>query len=312
MNDDASSRRPRENGADTRRSRETGAEEGSSVIAMLRRLLPVSRRSDDPVRDAIEELMEDADNEASISSHERLLLGNILHLRDVTAYDVMVPRADIAAVEVDATLCEVAEQVASCGHSRLPVYRETLDDVIGMVHIKDILPVVAKGRSTALKTLVRRVLFVSPAIRVLDLMLEMRLKRTHMALVVDEYGGIDGLVTIEDLVEQIVGEIEDEHDVETEPEMVLDPDGTLAADARVLLEDFEDRFTIAFSEEEKEDTDTLGGLVFRVAGRVPLRGELVEHPSGLQFEVLDADPRRIRRLRVRNLPPERTPETTEA
>ncbi|MGC2854904.1 hemolysin family protein [Novispirillum sp. DQ9] len=279
---------------------------------MLRRLLPVSRRSDDPVRDAIEELMEDADNEASITSHERLLLGNILHLRDVTAYDVMVPRADIAAVEIDAALGDVAEQVATCGHSRLPVFRETLDDVIGMVHIKDILPVVAKGRTVALKHLVRRVLFVSPAIRVLDLMLEMRLKRTHMALVVDEYGGIDGLVTIEDLVEQIVGEIEDEHDVETEPEMVLEVDGTLAADARVLLEDFEDRFAIAFSEEEKEDTDTLGGLVFRVAGRVPLRGELVEHPSGLQFEVLDADPRRIRRLRVRNLPPERTPETTEA
>ncbi len=313
MNDDTSSRRPRENGADTKRPRDTnGAEEGSSVIAMLRRLLPVSRRSEDPVRDAIEELMEDADSEASITSHERILLGNILHLRDLTAYDVMVPRADIAAVEIEATLPEVAEQVALCGHSRLPVYRETLDDVIGMVHIKDVLPVVAKGRTVGLKHLVRTVLFVSPAIRVLDLLLEMRLKRTHMALVVDEYGGIDGLVTIEDLVEQIVGEIEDEHDVESEPEMALDGDGTLAADARVLLEDFEDRFAITFSDEEKEDTDTLGGLVFRVAGRVPLRGELVEHPLGLQFEVLDADPRRIRRLRVHNLPPERTPETSEA
>lgn len=302
MNDDTSSRRPRENGAD----------ESTSLVGMLRRLLPVNRRSDDPVRDAIEELMEDPDSETSIDAHERLLLSNILHLRDVTAEDVMVPRADIAAVEMQASLAEVAEQVAQCGHSRLPVYRDTLDDVIGMVHIKDILPVLAKGRNAHLKNLVRRVLFVSPAIRVLDLLLEMRLKRTHMALVVDEYGGIDGLVTIEDLVEQIVGEIEDEHDVESEPEMVLEADGTLAADARVSLEDFEKRFGSFFTDEEREETDTLGGLVFRAAGRVPLRGELVAHGSGLEFEVLDADPRRIRRLRVRNLPSRATAEAAEA
>lgn len=292
MNDDTSSRRPRENGAD----------ESGSLIAMLRRLLPGSRRSEDPVREAIEELMEENDPESSIDAHERLLLGNILHLRDVTAYDVMVPRADISAVEIGTSLAEVAEQVARCGHSRLPVYRKTLDDVLGMVHIKDMLPILAKARDVDLRHLVRRVMFVSPAIRVLDLMLEMRLKRTHMALVVDEYGGIDGLVTIEDLVEQIVGEIEDEHEQESEPEMVVTSDGILTADARVLLEDFEERFGMEFTEEEKEDTDTLGGLVFRLAGRVPLRGELIPHPSGLEFEVVDADPRRIRRLRVRNIP----------
>lgn len=298
MNDDPSSRRPRDN----------GAEDGSSLLALLRRVLPGGRRSDDPVRDAIEELMEDHEAGNSIDSHERLLLGNILHLRDVTAYDVMIPRADIVAADITVSLGEVCDIVSRCGHSRLPVFRETLDDVVGMVHIKDVLPIVAKNRSVDLRHLVRRVMFISPAIRVLDLLLEMRLKRTHMAMVVDEYGGIDGLVTIEDLVEQIVGEIEDEHETDDEPELLVTPDGTVTADARVALEDFEDRFGLIFDEEEKEDTDTLGGLVFRTIGRVPLRGELVVHASGLEFEVVDADPRRIRRLRVRNIPESATAE----
>ncbi len=292
MNDEPSSRRPRDNGAD-----DTG-----SLLTLLRRMLPGTRRSDDPVRDAIEELMEERDDGAAIDSHERLLLGNILHLRDLTAYDVMIPRADITGVEVSTKLADLADVLQRCNHSRLPVYRETLDEVLGMIHIKDILPVLAKGREVDLRHLLRRVLFVSPAIRVLDLLLEMRLKRVHMALVVDEYGGIDGLVTIEDMIEQIVGEIEDEHETDTDPEMLLGADGTLNADARVPLEDFEERFGVLFSEEEKEDTDTLGGLVFRLIGRVPLRGELISHPTGLEFEVVDADPRRIRRLRVRNLP----------
>jgi magnesium and cobalt transporter len=292
MNDDVSSRRPRENGAD----------DTTPLMQRLKRLLPGNRRGEDPVREAIEELMEERDSEDSIDAHERLLLSNILHLRDVTAYDVMVPRADISAVEASSSLQDVAEMVSRSGHSRMPVFRKTLDDVIGMVHIKDILPIVAKGKTVDLRHLVRRVLFVSPAIRVLDLLLEMRLKRTHMALVVDEYGGIDGLVTIEDMVEQIVGEIEDEHENETDPEMTIGEDGTLSADARVTLEDFEERFGGIFTEEEKEDTDTLGGVVFRTIGRIPLRGELVSHPSGMEFEVVDADPRRIRRLRVRNLP----------
>ncbi len=143
---------------------------------------------------------------------------------------------------------------------------------------------------------------MAPSIRVLDLLLEMRLKRTHMALVVDEYGGIDGLVTIEDLVEQITGEIEDEHDTDAEPDFVERADGVVEADARVPLVDFEARVGPLFSDEEREENDTLGGLVSFMAGRVPARGELISHASGIEFEVVDADPRRIKRLRVRNLP----------
>lgn len=298
MNEDSSSRKPRENGAD----------EAGSLIRLLRRLLPGAKRKDEAVREALEELIEDDEVDA-IDGHERLLLGNILHLRDVTAYDIMVPRADITAVEVDTPLKEVADLAGRWGHSRIPVYRETLDDVVGMIHIKDILPVIARGQQPELRHLIRKVMCISPATRVLDLLVDMRLKRTHMAMVVDEYGGIDGLVTIEDLVEQIVGEIEDEHDNGSEPEMILGSDGTLVADARVTLENFEERFGALFSEDDHEDTDTLGGLVFRLAGRVPLRGELIAHDTGLEFEVVDADPRRIRRLRVRNLPP--TPSTEE-
>ena len=165
-----------------------------------------------------------------------------------------------------------------------------------MIHIKDVLPAVAQDQNLDLRHLVRKVMCVSPATRVLDLLVDMRLKRTHMALVVDEYGGIDGLVTIEDLVEQIVGEIEDEHDRGDEPEMKQVGDGTLIADARADLEAFEQEVGLRFSEDDREDTDTLGGLVFRLVGRVPLRGELITHSSGLEFEIIDADPRRIRRL----------------
>jgi CBS domain containing-hemolysin-like protein len=148
----------------------------------------------------------------------------------------------------------------------------------------------------------RRVLYVSPSIRVLDLLLEMRLKRTHMALVVDEYGGIDGLVTIENLVEQIVGEIEDEHDRAIEPDFVEYPDGVIEADARMPLEELEARVGRLLDDDDREDIDTLGGLVFFLAGRVPSRGELIAHPSGLEFEIVEADPRRIKRLRLRNIP----------
>ena len=180
--------------------------------------------------------------------------------------------------------------------------REALEDVAGMVHIKDVLAWIGNRNVFKLSKLLRKVLFVAPSMRVLDLLLEMRLTRVHMALVVDEYGGIDGLVTIEDLVEEIVGEIEDEHEKEEGPVMIERPDGSIEASARTTIEDFEARFGEVVTPEEREENDTLGGLVFSLAGRVPLRGEVIRHAGGLEFEVLDADPRRVRRLIIRNLP----------
>ncbi len=233
---------------------------------------------------------------------ERALLENTLKLRRMTIEDVMVPRADIIAVSAAAPLEEVVAAVEESRHSRLPVFEKDLDRIVGMIHVKDVLAHIGKPETPSLKDLAREVLFVSPAMLVLDLLLEMRLKRTHMALVVDEFGGIDGLATIEDLVEEIVGDIEDEHDIAEQPQLETRPDGTLVADARATLEDFEAAVGEVLTDGEREDLDTLGGLVFNLVGRVPSRGELVSHPSGLEFEVLDGDPRRLKRLRVRNLP----------
>jgi len=263
-----------------------------------------SKNEEASLRDALEELIEEYDEaEAPVDSDERVLIKNILNLHDLTVEDVMVPRADIVAIEAGTPLDELVKLMSKEAHSRLPVYRETLDDVIGMVHIKDVLACWNAKEAFALKNILRPLLFAAPSMRVLDLLLEMRSTRNHMALIVDEYGGIDGLATIEDLVEEIVGEIEDEHDEEQGPALDPRPDGSLAADARVSIEEFEKQVGPVLLPEEREDIDTLGGLVFSLAGRVPGRGELIAHPSGLEFEVVEADPRRIKRLRVRNLPP---------
>jgi CBS domain containing-hemolysin-like protein len=260
------------------------------------------RNGESSVRDTLEELIEERDDaEASIAEDERVLLSNILDLRDRTVHDVMVPRADIIAVDSAAPRSRVIALMTREGHSRLPVHGETLDDIIGMVHIKDVAAR-PKDEAFTLSKIVRRALFVSPSMQVLELLLEMRVTRSHMAVVVDEHGGVDGLVTIEDLVEEIVGEIEDEHDRSDEPTLVKRSDGSLDADARATLEALEEITGLVVTEEERADIDTLGGLVFSLARHVPIRGELVSHPGGLEFEVIDADPRRIKRLRVRGLP----------
>jgi CBS domain containing-hemolysin-like protein len=261
------------------------------------------------LRDSVEALIERREEQAEpIDPEEHTLIANVLKLSTVTVEDAMVPRADIVGVEVGTPLDEAVAAMTKYGHSRIPVYQGTLDDVIGMIHIRDVLGAVERangsGRRPALRRLVRQVIFVAPSMRVLDLLLQMRKSRNHMALVVDEYGGIDGLVTIEDLVEEIVGEIEEEHEAATAPRMEERPDGSIVADARLPIEDLEERSgPLVAGTEDEGDVDTVGGFVSFIAGRVPVRGELVVHDeSGLEFEVLDADPRRVKRLRVRNLP----------
>jgi magnesium and cobalt transporter len=251
-------------------------------------------------RDVLEELIEEREEaEVPIDAEERLLMANILELKGRTIHDVMVPRADIVAIECETGLSELIDLLTREGHSRLPVFNENLDDSIGMIHIKDVLAWRGNDKDFALRQIVRKVLFVPPSMQVLELLLQMRATRCHMSLVVDEYGGVDGLVTIEDLVEEIVGEIEDEHDRTDEPIMEDGPNATIVADARVTIEILEQRLGSIVSDEEREDIDTLGGLVFLLAGRVPVRGELISHPSGLEFEILDADPRRIKTVRLR-------------
>lgn len=251
-------------------------------------------------RDTLEELIEERDDgEVPLDSDERLLLANILSLRKVTIYDVMVPRADIVSIPCTASLQDVIDVVTKDGHSRLPVYTDSLDDAQGMIHFKDVLGWRGKDDDFEVSKVQRKLLFVAPSMRVLELLLEMRVKRSHMALVVDEFGGVDGLVTIEDLVEEIVGEIEDEHDQSDEPKLEKYRDGSWVADARVEITKLEERFGDFVSEDEREDLDTLGGLVFAILGRVPIRGEIIAYNDNIEFEILEADPRRIHSLRVR-------------
>jgi CBS domain containing-hemolysin-like protein len=265
-----------------------------------------TRELKEAIAEVVSDNFEDAEAEKT-AHHQRLLISNVLNLKDLRAYDVMVPRADIVGIEVDTDPKAIMEMLAQKQYSRLPVYRETLDDVIGTVHIKDILRVTSSGEKLDVRTLVRDVPIVSPAMPVLDLLLMMRQQRKHMVLVVDEYGGIDGLVTINDIVETIVGEIDDEYESGSGGELVEKADGTIAADGRVTIEVFEHRFGPLLTDEEREeDIDTLAGLVITLAGRVPARGEILTHPSGAEFEVIEADPRRINRLRIRNLPKAQT------
>ncbi|MFM7347510.1 MAG: hemolysin family protein [Tagaea sp.] len=263
-------------------------------------LRPKGRAAEEQLRDTIEEIIEEGDAPAEpMGTAERAILSNVLRLREVSAEDVMVPRADIVAIAQDIDLDRLAEFFAREAHSRLPVYRDTLDDVLGFVHLKDVVRARQSGSGAKLADLLRKVLFVAPSMRVLDLLLEMRKSRTHLALVVDEYGGVDGLVTVEDVVEAIVGDIEDEHDVEEGPRLQKVGDAWLV-DSRVSIEEFQSQTGLALDDETREaDIDTVGGAVTALAGRVPGRGEVIRHAAGCEFEIVDADPRRIKKLKAR-------------
>ncbi len=280
---------------------------GGGSLSPLRKFLRLLRGSRGP-RDAqatMDALIAAAalDGDTPITPQERFLIGNILKVHESNAADVMVPRVDIVALDIDQPFAEVVKCMVENGHSRVPVYRETLDDVIGFIHVKDVLAPVADRRPARLERLLRKVLYVAPSVPILDLLVQMRQARTHIAMVVDEFGGIDGLVTIEDLIEEIVGDIEDEHDVPETPTLIERPDGSVIADARLPIEALEELRGLRLRPgSDQESVDTLGGLVFTLAGRVPKRGEVITHPDGIEFEVLDADPRRAKRLRIRGLP----------
>ena len=255
---------------------------------------------DTNLRESLEDVLEEeAGNDESLTGEELHMLRNLLGFNDVRVEDVMVPRADITAVDEKASLEDLGGLFTESGHSRLPVYKQSLDHPIGMVHIKDLVVMLAgKAPKVPLKALIRDILFAPPSMPALDLLLRMQASRSHMALVVDEYGGTDGLVTIEDLIEEIVGEIEDEYDDQDGPQIVTRSGDILEAQARLPIDQLEEKLGITLVDED-EDIDTLGGLVFTLAGRVPQRGEMIIHKNGIEFEVRDADPRRIKTLRIR-------------
>ena len=286
--------------------------------AFLRRIAQALRgRRGDSIRESLEEVIEESEREnPALARRERVMLANLLRFGELRVDDVKVPRADIIAVDESISICELIAKFREAEHSRLPIYRETLDDPIGLVHIKDALGLgelgpdgIMRWPDVPIARVRREILFAPPSMSATDLLLKMQTTRIHLALVIDEYGGTDGLVSIEDLVEEIVGDIGDEHDVDEAPHLTKLGDGAYEADARLDLEDFAEKTGITLAPPDpEEDVDTLGGLVVSLIGRVPQRGEIVNH-GGFEFEVLEADPRRIKRLRLR---PPAKPETVGA
>jgi CBS domain containing-hemolysin-like protein len=261
---------------------------------------------DDHLREAlaeyIEELSNDKQTEESPSPHERLIMSNILELRNMVASDVMIPRTDIVAADISMAPEEFLNLLSEKQYSRVPVYRESLDDVLGTIHIKDVLSAITKNEPFSLQNLIREALVVSPALPVSDLLLLMKQSKKHLAFVIDEYGGIDGMVTIGDIVESIVGEIQDEYVSDAEPTIELQSDGTFIADARIDLYEFEQVLGISLSDDEREDVNTLAGLIYNLIGRVPSRGEIItEGTLNLNFEILDVDPRRVHRVKIHRI-----------
>jgi len=279
-------------------------EDASSSRSWFQNLSSIVFRREPSLRDQIEDAIEDAEDgtapaHGDLSAIEREMLLNLLHFGERTVGDIAVPRSDIIAVPTTITFADLVKAFADAGHSRLPVYRDNLDDVSGMVHIKDVFAILARNRKppVTITKLIRQPLYVPAARGVLDVLADMRAKRIHLAVVIDEYSGTEGLVTIEDIVEEIVGDIEDEHDDAPVEMLVNVEDGIWEADARAELEDVANVIDPRLGEID-EDVDTLGGLTFVLAGHVPQVGEMLQHDSGWRIEVTEGDERRVTRVRL--------------
>ncbi|HWU95555.1 MAG TPA: hemolysin family protein [Sphingomonas sp.] len=278
--------------------------EGGGIWRGIRTLL-FGDDHEETLRDRIEDAIDEHEDEGGkspvgdLAPIERQMLRNLLHFGERDAGDVGVPRADIIAVEEKTSFADLVKLFEEAGHSRLPVYQEELDTIIGMVHIKDVFNILASGapHPANLSGLIRQPLYVPQSMGALDLLAQMRLRRTHLAIVLDEYSGTEGLITIEDLIEEIVGEIEDEHDEAPTALLVPIEGGGWEADARAELEDVAETVDPRLGEVDG-DVDTLGGLAFILAGHVPAAGECLEHDSGWKLEIVEADPKRVTRLRL--------------
>ncbi|NUT00608.1 MAG: HlyC/CorC family transporter [Sphingomonas sp.] len=280
----------------------TRHDEGGSRLWRGMRSLIFGEDSEQTLRDEIEEAIDEAEDSrpvaGDLSPTERQMLRNLLHFGERTAGDICVNRGDMIAVPSTIAFDDLIRAFADAEHSRLPVYGESLDEVVGMIHIKDVFKASNdESRDRSIRALMREPLFIPESMGVLDLLARMRSQRVHLAIVVDEFGGTEGLVTIEDVVEEIVGEIEDEHDIEQAGMLAMLDDGVWEADARVELEELAKAVDPRLTWEEDE-VDTLGGLMFLLAGHIPAKGECVEHPSGWRLEAVDSDPRKILRVRL--------------
>jgi len=277
-------------------------DEGGSRLWRGMRALIFGDSGETTLRDEIEEAIDEADEArpvaGDLSPAERQMLRNLLHFGESTAGDICVTRGDIMSVPSSISFDDLVRAFADAGHSRLPVYGESLDTIVGMIHIKDVFNAnVDESRDRSIATLMREPLFVPESMGVIELLARMRAERTHLAIVIDEFGGTEGLVTIEDVVEEIVGDIEDEHDEEAGGMLTLLEDGVWEADARIELEELQKAVDARLTSDD-DDIDTLGGLVFLMAGHIPAKGECIRHPSGWTLEAVDSDPRKIIRVRL--------------
>ena len=269
----------------------------SSIISLFR-----SNQKEELKNVIVDLIDENKRSTEKIDDGTKNIFKNVINLSDKCIEDVMIPRADIDAVSSDIKIDKLITFINKTKHSRIPVFQENLDKIIGMIHIRDLFEKVnnkkKKENFSLSKTITRKILFSSPSMKILDLLLKMRSEQIHMSIVVDEFGGTNGLVTIEDLVEEIVGEIKDEHDFEEIEEIKKISKKTYDVSARLPVEDLEKKIGGYFTDEEKEDIDTVGGLVFNLLGKIPSRGEVINHKSGLEFTIRDADTRKIKRILV--------------
>ena len=278
----------------------------TGIVSWLRRTFS-GGKGDPSLRESLEEIIEEHEDDGGgdkIGEDERSMLFNVLSYGSMRADDIMVPRVDIVAVDSVLPFDDLLGVFASAAHSRLPVYKENMDEVVGMVHVKDAV-IALEGQQNSsnsqptIENIMREVLIVAPSMKLMDLLAKMRAKRTHMAIVVDEYGGTDGLVTIENLVEQIVGDIEDEHDEDDRLVFVPVRSGVFDADARMPVEELESVLGYELLPEERdEDIETLGGVIVSIEGRVPQIGDVIEQRDGFKFEVLNGDARKIKKIRI--------------
>ncbi|MDR0968543.1 MAG: hemolysin family protein [Holosporaceae bacterium] len=264
------------------------------------------KKNDAPLIDKLEDLIEsDIDANGGMNAEdtsELALVSNVLGLKDLTAEDIMVPRADIVAAKIDSTLDEFIEIFSSNSYSQIPVYKDTLDNVVGIVRVRDFLPYVRNPQSFNIESLLKEAIYVVPSVRLLELLVEIRESVNHMALVVDEFGGVDGLVTLQDVVSEIVGEIQQNQSIF--PQVATKQDGSLIADAKTPIGECEDLLGVELlrplvKDDDEINVETIGGLTMLLAGRMPTRGETLVHPSGVEFDIIEADPRRVKRVLIR-------------
>ena len=274
----------------------------SNIINKIRSILKPSDREN--IKDVLEDLIEDNGNGTEkIDDGTKNIFKNVINLHNKCIEDVMIPRADIDAVSIETTLNDLVNFIDKTKHSRIPVFENNLDKVLGMIHIRDLFEKIhqrnTKKKSTKIaKKMIRKILFSSPSMKVIDLLLKMRSEQIHMAIVIDEFGGTNGIVTIEDLVEEIVGEIKDEHDFEEVDEIKKISKKSFEISARISLEEFEKRLNVKLNIDERDEIDTLGGFIFFLLGRIPGRGEVVSYKKNIEFTIIEADTRRIKRILV--------------